>query len=332
VLRFDLATGAYLGDFVPVHSGGLFQCEDLVFGPDGDLYITHPPGNQVLRYHGDTGAFRDVFVAAGSGGLKNPSGLTFGPGGDLFVSSTDSSQVLRYDGVTGAFRSTFVAAGSGGLSRPVGLTFGPGGDLFVSSLDTDQVLRYDGATGAFRAVFVASKAGGLNGAYDLAFGPDGDLYVVSFVSSQVLRFDGATGAFRDVLGSGGPLSLPTYLAFVPPSPCVGGPQTLCLLGNRFAVTASWSTAQGLSGAAQAVSLTGDTGYLWFFSAANVEAIVKVLDGCGVGGHYWVFAGGLTDVAVTTTVTDTRTGAFKTYRSAQGTPFAPLQDTSAFPCP
>jgi streptogramin lyase len=343
VLRFDRATGAYLGDFVAAGSGGLGQCEDLAFGPDGNLYVTNPesdanPRNdQVLRYDGATGAFRDVFVTTRSGGLHTPSGLVFGPGGDLFVASTNTSQILRYDGTTGAFRGIFVAAGSGGLSRPVGLAFGPaasGGDLFVSSLDTDQVLRYDGATGAFRSVFVASGAGGLRGAYDLAFGPDGDLYVASFVGNQVLRYDGATGALRSALG-GGALLHPTYLAFAPAAPilpCAAGTQTLCLLGGRFAVAAAWSTDSGLSGAAQAVPLTGDTGYFWFFASSNVEAIVKVLDGCAVGGHYWVFAGGLTNVAVTTTVTDTRTGAVRVYQNPQDRPFAPLQDTAAFPCP
>jgi DNA-binding beta-propeller fold protein YncE len=342
VLRFDGATGAYLGDFVPAGSGGLHQCEDLVFGPDGDLYVTNPEptaslaNDQVLRYDGTTGAFRGVFVPTRSGGLRLPSALTFGPGGDLFVASTNTSEVLRYDGRTGAFRGAFVAAGSGGLSRPVGIAFGAGpqqgGDLFVASLDTDQVLRYDGTTGAFRNVFVAAGAGGLHGAYDLGFGPDGDLYVVSLVTNQVMRYDGATGAFRGALAGSG-LFHPTYLAFQPQSAasCAAGPQALCLQGSRFAVTAAWSTASA-TGPAQAVGLTGDTGYLWFFAPANVEVVVKVLDGCALGGHFWVFAGGLTNVAVTMTVTDTRTGAFKTYQNPQGKPFAPLQDTAAFPCP
>jgi sugar lactone lactonase YvrE len=346
VLRFDRTTGTYLGDFVPPGSGGIRQCEDLTFGSGpkagGDLYVTNPnsgPGagsDQVLRYEGSTGAFRSVFVAAGSGGAHNLSGLAFGPDGNLYVASTNDSQVLRYDGLTGAFLGAFVTAGSGGLSRPVSVAFGPGRgpseDLYVTSLDTDQVLRYDGTTGAFRGVFVASGAGGLRGAYDLAWGPDGDLYVASFVSNQVLRYDGTTGAFRAALAGGGLLH-PTYLTFRPrpaAAPCADGPETLCLLGSRFAVTATWATATA-SGPAQAVPLTGDTGYLWFFDPANVEAVVKVLDGCALGGHFWVFAGGLTDVAVKLTVTDSHTGAMRTYENPQGKPFAPIQDTAAFPC-
>ena len=62
-------------------------------------------------------------------------------------------------------------------------------------------------------------------------------------------------------------------------------------------------------------------------------VVKVLDACSFDGHYWVFAAGLTDVAVTLTVTDTDTGASKIYRNPQRTAFLPIQDTSAFSdCP
>ena len=62
-------------------------------------------------------------------------------------------------------------------------------------------------------------------------------------------------------------------------------------------------------------------------------VIKVLDGCGVNARYWTFAGGLTDVNVIATVTDTHTGTIKSYVNAQGTSFQPIQDTSAFAtCP
>ena len=77
----------------------------------------------------------------------------------------------------------------------------------------------------------------------------------------------------------------------------------------------------------------DTGYFWFFEASSVEVVVKVLDGCPLNAHSWVFAGGLTNVGVTLTVTDTQTGAVKTYTNPPDTALAPIQDTSAFAtCP
>ena len=113
--------------------------------------------------------------------------------------------------------------------------------------------------------------------------------------------------------------------------CTPDATTLCLNGGRFKIQAQWSTPQGQSGAGQAVSLTGDTGNFWFFSANNLEMVLKAVNGCAFNQKYWVFAGGLTNVNVVTTVTDTQTGAVKTYTNPQGTPFQPLQDTSAFNC-
>ena len=75
---------------------------------------------------------------------------------------------------------------------------------------------------------------------------------------------------------------------------------------------AWTTAQGQSGSGQAVALTGDTGYFWFFSSNNVEMVVKVVAGCPLNDRSWVFAGGLTNANVVMTVTDTQTGAVKTY--------------------
>jgi photosystem II stability/assembly factor-like uncharacterized protein len=111
------------------------------------------------------------------------------------------------------------------------------------------------------------------------------------------------------------------------------PSALCLDNGRFLVTAMFQTTPtGLSEPAIAVPLTNNSGYFWFFDAANIELVVKVLTGCGANGNYWVFAGGLTNVGVELEVTDTQTGAFKTYSNAVGTPFHPIQDTSAFACP
>ncbi len=116
-------------------------------------------------------------------------------------------------------------------------------------------------------------------------------------------------------------------------PCVPDAMTLCLNGGRFRVETTWRTRQGASGRGQAVPLTADTGFFWFFLESNVEMVVKLLFGCPVNEHFWVFAGGLTDVQVEMTVTDSQTGAARSYRNPQGTAFRPIQDTSAFAtCP
>jgi PKD repeat protein len=116
-----------------------------------------------------------------------------------------------------------------------------------------------------------------------------------------------------------------------PPACVPSATHLCLESNRFQVDVAWTTPQGASGLGQAVPLSDDTGYFWFFSNTNVEMVIKVLNGCGLNQEFWVFAGGLTNVKADITVTDTLTGKIRTYHNPQSTAFLPLQDTSAFAC-
>ncbi|MGH9363467.1 MAG: hypothetical protein ACRD2T_16275 [Thermoanaerobaculia bacterium] len=111
--------------------------------------------------------------------------------------------------------------------------------------------------------------------------------------------------------------------------CLPSANRLCLQQGRFAVEATYRTAGGQSGSAYAVQLTPDTGYLWFFDANNVEAVVKVLDACNFNQRFWVFAGGLTDVEVVLTVKDAETDEVQTYTNPLGKRFDPVQDTDAF---
>ncbi len=211
--------GSYIDDFVPAGSGGLSEPTFMIFGSDGNLYVSGDLG--VLRYDGQTGSFLDVFIPNGTGGLLRPNGLVYGPDGYLYVASQDTNEVLRYDATSGAFIDVFAVPHdtpqNGGLDTPGVLAFGPDGNLYVSSIgwNPDDVLRYDGTTGAFIDRFVAEESGGMHGPWGMAFGPDGNLYVSSFHTDQVLRYDGTTGAFLDVFASGGGLLALRGLTFGP---------------------------------------------------------------------------------------------------------------------
>jgi len=135
------------------------------------------------------------------------------------------------------------------------------------------------------------------------------------------------GAFRVTFPSVAP-----WLQPVAAGTCVTDANTLCLNGGRFRVTVDYAASNGQTGSGTGVTLTSDSGYFWFFSAANIELVVKVLSACTTPpGRFWVFAGGLTNVHVVITVVDMQTGATKTYENPLGTAFVPLQDTNAFPC-
>ncbi len=114
---------------------------------------------------------------------------------------------------------------------------------------------------------------------------------------------------------------------------VGGcrPQAgaLCLSDSRFRLQLDWQAPDGRSGTGSGVPLTRDTGYFWFFRQANVEIVVKVLDGAAVNGHFWVFFAGLSDLAYRLTVTDTVTGEEIAYDNPAGT-LASVADVTALP--
>ncbi len=114
--------------------------------------------------------------------------------------------------------------------------------------------------------------------------------------------------------------------------CLPTETALCLNDDRFQVTVQWRTVPGTTGPGMAVPLTDDTGLFWFFNAQNIELVVKVLDACVEPfNHFWVFAGGLTNVEVTITVLDTETGASRVYLNPLRQAFQPIQDTAAFDC-
>ncbi len=116
-----------------------------------------------------------------------------------------------------------------------------------------------------------------------------------------------------------------------PASCTPSPERLCLAGNRFAVEVEWRDFQGGTGRGQALPRTVDSGLFWFFSANNLELLVKVLDGCGVNGRFWVFAAATTDVEYRLRVTDTANGRAREYPNSLGVAAPADTDVDAFPC-
>lgn len=211
VLRFEAATGEFVDEIIPKHSGGLNQPWIVLVGPhDGHLYVStghfRGPGQikAVLRYDGTTGAFLDEFIQRGQ--MDMTHSVTFGTDGNLYVGDRvednnghpTGGRILRFDATTGALMGEFVTLLSGGLLHPLAHVFGPDGDLYVTDEGEPgaggrDVKRYDGTTGAFRGVFVAAGVGGISFPFGLTFGPDGSLYVADFGIGAVLRFQGPSG-------------------------------------------------------------------------------------------------------------------------------------------
>jgi sugar lactone lactonase YvrE len=137
------ATGQTGATFVATGSGGLDSPADLIFGPDGNLYVTSQTTDPaVLKFDGTTGAFVSTFVAAGAGGLLEPRGLAFDQDGRLYVADTASNAVHRYDS-TGQYLDDPVVAGPISVLYPVGLAFDAQGRLLIAGRNSNTVVRYD---------------------------------------------------------------------------------------------------------------------------------------------------------------------------------------------
>ncbi|MCP4693856.1 MAG: hypothetical protein GY859_37825 [Desulfobacterales bacterium] len=109
---------------------------------------------------------------------------------------------------------------------------------------------------------------------------------------------------------------------------------LCLLDGRFQVEVAWETSQQDKGVGLVHNGgTDNQGAFWFLDPTNTDLLVKILDGCDINDHFWVFASGGVDVGYSLTVTDTETGVSKEYANPVGQPSPAITDTSAFAtCP
>jgi hypothetical protein len=119
------------------------------------------------------------------------------------------------------------------------------------------------------------------------------------------------------------------------APVCNATDTVLCLDGRFEVTAEWTDFDGNDGVAHTMpddfDGLGDWGTLWFFSQENPEMVVKVLDGCAVNGHYWVFLSPASTVRYVVAVRDVRTGTVKTYSKPLHEMPELFADTRAFPC-
>ncbi|PSF37882.1 PEP-CTERM sorting domain-containing protein [Aphanothece hegewaldii CCALA 016] len=216
IVIFNEQTGAFLGDFITSGQGGLKAPDNLLYGPDGDLYVSSGDtvaNSAILRYDGLTGAFKGVF--ASGGGLTRPYGSVFGPDGYLYVSSFLSDEILRYDGTTGAFVDVFASGNglSGGVNGPNGLLFDGAGNLYVTTEGSvngtfpglpSQVLRFSPGQSS-PTVFIdqptpSPDSFGFVSLLGLAIGPDNDLFVSDF-ANDIRRYDLSTGQFVSTLAT-----------------------------------------------------------------------------------------------------------------------------------
>ncbi|WP_274310537.1 hypothetical protein [Solibacillus daqui] len=133
VLQFDPVKKAFKKVFVESNAvNKLHRPEGLVFGPDGNLYVTsfradENDTDKILIFNGKTGKFLDKIELDTVGSPRSfAMAILFGPCGKLFVpisgTGPDTGSVRRYDVETKTF-NVFIPAGKQ-LGSPWYLTFG----------------------------------------------------------------------------------------------------------------------------------------------------------------------------------------------------------------
>ena len=192
---FNATTGSFVREF---GDPTMRYPHDMVFGPDGMLYVATESSSQGLmqRWDARTGTLVDYFAPAGT--LQLATGVAFGLDGNIYVSDWWGDQVLRYDANTLQLIDIFITPGSGGLNGPLNLQFRPDGLVYIAG--SDGIYRFDGTTGAFVDLFIPDGTGGLDYARGFVFrcAPadtdcDGDVDVDDYASwSACLAGPGVT--------------------------------------------------------------------------------------------------------------------------------------------
>jgi hypothetical protein len=299
------------------HGGGY---DDIVFR-NGQVYLTasNPQNNPntapavvTAQLSGTNIVLTPVLMGNGSAtnittgsnvtlNLQDPDSMFLAPNGDLVVDSQADDECVIIQSVAGAGQAAFLlpfsSAGTTAMMDDTVFATVSNGFLLVSDLDADTIYRVDRNYWPSGAAYSAGQIG-----------------TVGFVG----QLDFGTGNLTPIVNG---MNNPRGMAFVDQKPA--GFQ-----GGRFTASVTWTTTDGRTGAGTPTPVADNTTGYWFFTPDNVDLTVKVLDGTSINGHFWVFGGSLSNVQMVLIVTDTQTGATRTYTNPQGQ-LASFADTSAF---
>lgn len=326
--------GSPLATPVPVAGGAVQDLFDLAALPGGRFVVAwNGSETQVLAR------------------LLDPSGVPAGP--EIPVSSSELKQGYAHAAPSGdgfavawtAWSPPFPAGVSARLRR-----FGPDGQPRGEEIEAEALVE-NGAS-EFTTLLVEDLTSSREGVLWLLmtkgyrfFRPEAYLTGLAVVDGEPLGPPVEIGSGMDIVGAGaaadgcgwivgwGTRISQTFKAQARrfEGGCLDRPGLLRLGGGRFLVEVDWRTPDGGTGIGQPRALADDTGAFWFFWPENLELMVKVLDGRGLNGAFWVFYATLTDVAFDLKVTDVQTGVTQVYSKPQGR-MESRADVNAFPSP
>ncbi|MBS1721806.1 MAG: NHL repeat-containing protein [Armatimonadetes bacterium] len=167
ILRYDISTGQFLGNFATEAQGGLNSTRGLAIGPEGDIYVCSQGTRSIKRFHWPGGEYLGDFTTGAE--IQYPQYCKFAPWGDLYVASWGTKQVLRFAAGSGQFLGVVVDKNTSPISDPSACDIGPDGLLYVADRALNIIFRYDPISGQFLGIYAFGS--GLSGPEYAAFGP-----------------------------------------------------------------------------------------------------------------------------------------------------------------
>jgi len=135
IRQYDAVTGAFMSVFAPAVPGPA----DMVFGPNGNLYVCSYLGGGVFELDGTTGSLINQWAP----GIGRPNDILFMPDGRRIVTSMTSNLAHVFD----ASWNPIATFSGSGWARPHGIDLSPhDGRIYIVDGVTQAVHSFDPTT------------------------------------------------------------------------------------------------------------------------------------------------------------------------------------------
>lgn len=320
---FQLYSVPIGGGTATVLNGALSAARDVA----GDFLLS-PNGTRVVyRADQDVDTVDELWSVPVAGGTAVRLNGALVAGGDVldFEVSPDSARVVyRADQEVDTLNELWSAPLAGGAAVKLNRSLVSGGDVqnfrvspngawVVYGADQDD----DGVDELLRAPIAGGTVENVSGRQVA-----GGEVVISYIQvpayeiSPTNNYDVLYAADEDVNDE-----VELYLSGLPEEEpadaCTPDATTLCLQSDKFNIGVTWRDFQNRTGQGRATVLSNQSGDFWFFNAQSNELIVKIINGCGSTGSYWVFWRALSNVEMDLVIRDTATLQTLTYHNPLG---------------